>query len=90
MVLFMALDFIGGLTGEDLFLTISLILFVIYFLWIYAWAKKQTGPAIGLLIAIIITFILFYNFPELIWVPLLLFLWSVFGKELLERVPKSK
>ena len=86
----MAVDFIGALTGEDFFLTISLILFVIYFIWIYAWAKKQIGPGLGLLLAIVITFILFYNFPDLIWVPLLLFLWSVFGKELLERVPKSK
>jgi len=86
----MAIDFIGALTGEDFFLTISLILFVIYFLWIYAWAKKQIGPGLGLLLAIAITFILFYNFPDLIWVPLLLFLWSIFGKELLERVPKSR
>ncbi|MEI7961743.1 MAG: hypothetical protein WCI04_05400 [archaeon] len=86
----MAIDFIGALTGEDLFLTIALILFIIYFIWIYAWAKKQIGPGLGLLLAIVISFILFYNFPELIWVPLLLFLWSVFGKELLERVPKSK
>ena len=86
----MAIDFIGALTGEDFFLTISLILFVIYFLWIYAWAKKQIGAGLGLLLAIAITFILFYNFPDLIWVPLLLFLWSVFGKELLERVPKTK
>lgn len=85
----MAIDFIGAITGEDIFLTITLILFIVYLLWIYAWAKKQIGAGLGLLLAVIITFILFYNFPELIWVPFILFVWSVFGKELLERIPKN-
>ncbi|MCX6803860.1 MAG: hypothetical protein NTY48_04805 [Candidatus Diapherotrites archaeon] len=84
----MAMDFLGALAGDDLFLTLALILFVIYFLWIYAWAKKQIGPGLGLVLAIVITWILFYNFPDLIWVPFLLFLWSIFGKDLLEKIPK--
>jgi hypothetical protein len=86
----MAIDFVGALEGGDFFLTLTLILFIIYFLWIYAWAKKQVGQKLGILLAILITYLLFYQFPELIWVPFLLFLWSVFGKDLLERVPKSK
>lgn len=86
----MALDFIAALEGSDLFVTLELILFIVYFLWIFAWAKKQIGAGLGLLLAIVITYLLFFNFPELIWVPFLLFLWSVFGKDLLERVPKSK
>ena len=86
----MAIDFVGALTGEDLFLTLALVLFVIYFIWIYAWAKKQVGVKIGILLAIIISFILFYNFPELLWIPFLLFLWSIFGKEVMERMPKTK
>jgi hypothetical protein len=88
--MFLEIDLIGGLAGEDLFLTLALILFIIYFLWIYAWAKKQVGPRIGLLLAILIMYLLFYSFPELIWVPFLLFLWSIFGKDLLERVPKGQ
>ncbi len=86
----MAIDIFGALSGEDIFTTLTLILLIVYFLWIYAWAKKQIGPNLGLLLAIIITFLLFYNFPDLIWIPFILFIWSVFGKDLLERVPKTK
>jgi hypothetical protein len=84
----MAIDIVGALSGEDFILTLMLILLVIYFLWIYAWAKKQIGQKLGLLLAILITYLLFFNFPELVWVPFLLFLWSVFGKDLLERIPR--
>ena len=83
-------DFFGALTGTDLALTIALVLLIIYFLWIYAWAKKQVGATVGLLLAILISWLLFYNFQELIWVPFILWLWSVFGKDLLERVPKPR
>lgn len=90
MVPLLAIDFEGAIGGGDFFLTLTLILLIIYFLWIYAWAKKQVGPKIGILLTILITYLLFYQFPELIWVPFLLFLWSIFGKDLLERVPKGK
>lgn len=83
-------DFFGALSGNDLGLTISLVLLIIYFLWMYAWAKKQIGATVGLLLAILITFLLFYQFPDLIWAPFILYIWSIFGKDLLERVPKPK
>jgi len=86
----MGIDFLGALAGEDLFLSLSLILFIIYFFWIFAWAKKQVGANLGLLLAILITYLLFYSFPDLIWVPFLLYLWSIFGKDLMERVPKPR
>jgi len=89
-MVFLEIDFAGALTGEDLFLTIALILFIVYFLWIYAWAKKQVGPKLGIVLAVVIMFLLFYSFPELIWVPFILFIWSIFGKDLLERVPRPK
>jgi hypothetical protein len=89
-MVFLELDFAGALTGEDLFLTLALILFIIYFLWIFAWAKKQVGAKLGIVLAVIIMYLLFYSFPELIWVPFLLFVWSIFGKDLLERVPKPR
>ena len=84
------IDIFGALEGTDLALTISLVLLIIYFLWIYAWAKKQVGATVGLLLTILITWILFYNFQQLIWVPFILYLWSIFGKDLLERVPKPR
>jgi len=86
----MAIDVFAAISGEDIFTTLTLVLLIVYFLWIYAWGKKQVGPNLGLLLAIVITFLLFYNFPDLIWIPFLLFIWAVFGKDLLERVPKTK
>jgi len=83
-------NFFGALEGTDLGLTLALVLLIIYFLWIYAWAKKQVGATVGLLLAILITWLLFYNFQDLIWVPFILYLWSIFGKDLLERVPKPR
>ena len=83
-------NFFGALSGSDLALTIALVLLIIYFLWMYAWAKKQVGATVGLLLAVLITFLLFYQFPELIRVPFILYLWSIFGKDLLERVPKPR
>ncbi|VVB75544.1 Uncharacterised protein [uncultured archaeon] len=84
------IDILGAMEGNDVFVTLELILLLVYFLWIFAWAKKQVGAKIGLLLAVVITYLLFFNFPELIWVPAILFLWSIFGKDLLERIPKSR
>jgi hypothetical protein len=86
----MEIDILEALSGNDLIKTAELLLLVIYFLWIYAWAKKQTGPKIGAALALIISFLLFYNFPELVWVPVILYFWSIFGKDILERIPKSR
>jgi len=84
------IDILSAMEGNDVFVTLELILLLVYFLWIFAWAKKQVGVKIGLLLAAVITYLLFFNFPELIWVPAILFLWSIFGKDLLERIPKSR
>ncbi len=85
-----AFDILSAMEGNDVFVTLELILLLVYFLWIFAWAKKQVGAKIGLLLTVVITYLLFFNFPELIWVPAILFLWSIFGKDLLERIPKSR
>jgi len=84
------IDILSAMEGNDVFVTLELILLLVYFLWIFAWAKKQVGAKLGLLLAVVITYLLFFNFPELIWVPAVLFLWSIFGKDLLERIPKSR
>ncbi len=84
------IDLLGAIEGTDFFLTLRVILVIIYFLWIFAWAKKQVGPKIAVVLTIVLVYLLFFNYPDLIWVPFLLFLWSIFGKDLLERIPRSR
>ncbi len=83
------IDIFGALAGNDLFLTFSFILLIIYFLWFYAWGKKQIGTKLGVLLAIFLTYAIFWLYPDLIWVPVFLFLLMTFGKDILERIQKK-
>jgi chromate transport protein ChrA len=85
----MSFDIIGALTGRDIMLSIALVILIVLFIWIYSWGKNQLGTKLGLLIAIIIVYLTFFSFPELIWIILIFFILSTFGKELLERIPKK-
>ena len=89
MVLLQGIDIFGALQGNDLFVTISFILLIIYFLWFYAWGKKQIGTKLGVLLAIFLTYAIFWLYPDLIWVPVFLFLLMTFGKDILERIQKK-
>ena len=39
----MAIDVWAALSGEDIFSSIALVLFIIYFLWLYNWGKNKWG-----------------------------------------------
>lgn len=85
----MAFDIIGALTGRDIMLSLALVILIVLFVWIYSWGKNQLGTKIGLLLAIIIVYLTFFSFPELIWIIFIFFILATFGKELLERIPKK-
>ena len=84
----MAFDIIGALSGQDITMSLALIILIVMFFWIYNWSKNQAGKKLGLLLSFFIMYITFYSFPELIWIVFGLFLLATFGKELLERVSK--
>ena len=68
---------------------IALSLFVLVF--IYAWAKEQLGSAkLAIIFAAIIVYLTFFQYPELVWVGVILFLFATFGKELLDKVELFK
>lgn len=85
----MGFDIIGALTGRDIMLSLALVILIVLFVWIYSWGKNQLGTKIGLLLAIIIVYLTFFSFPELIWIIFIFFILATFGKELLERIPKK-
>lgn len=84
----MAFDFIGAVSGNDLAMSFTLVLLIIYFIWFYSWGKKQLGTKMGLILAIILFYLTFYLYPELVWIPFIIFILATFGKDLLERVAK--
>ncbi len=84
----MVFDFFGAIGGSDIAMSFALVLMIIYFIWFYNWGKKQLGTKIGLLLAIVLFYLTFYLYPDLVWVPFVLFILATFGKDLLERIPK--
>lgn len=85
----MGFDILGALTGQDIALSLALVILIVLFIWVYSWGKNQLGSKLGLLLAIIIVYLTFFSFPELIWIIFVFFILSTFGKELLERIPKK-
>ena len=69
--------------------SIALVLLIIYFLWFFSWGKKQVGAKWGIILAIVFMLLTFVSYPDLIWIPVILFIFATFGKELLERVPRD-
>ena len=82
-------DFIGAVSGGDITLSFALVLMIIYFLWFYNWGKKQLGTTYGLMLAIILFYLTFFLYPELVWIPFLLFIFATFGKEFVEIATKK-
>lgn len=68
---------------ENIHLAITIFLFI----WIYNWAKGNVGSAkLALITAIVIVFLTFYSFPELVWLLVLLWAFATFGKDVFSRV----
>lgn len=77
------MGFILGAFEASIWTAISLFALV----WIYSWAKGNLGSAkLAIIFAAIIVYLTFYQFPELVWILVALFLFATFGKELFDRV----
>ncbi|HOZ35455.1 MAG TPA: hypothetical protein PLK55_00515 [archaeon] len=64
--------------------SIWIILFIVFSISIYVWAKKQIGnELIAILITGFLVFLLFYRYPDLIWlVAIGVGIYWVFGSDL--------
>ena len=82
----MAFDFIAAISGENFAMSFALLLLIVYFLWFFSWGRKQVGTKIGILLAVFLTYLIFVLYPEMIWIPFMLFILATFGKEYLERI----
>ncbi|MCD6434219.1 MAG: hypothetical protein J7L14_01250 [Candidatus Diapherotrites archaeon] len=70
----------------DLIENLKIVLSLIYLIWLYSWAKSKLGSTlISVIFAIIVVYLTFFQFPELVWVPVIIFLFVTFGKELFEK-----
>ncbi len=66
---------------------IHLALTIFLFIWIYNWAKGNVGSAkLALVTAIVIIFLTFYSFPELVWLLVLLWAFATFGKDIFSKI----
>ncbi|MFH0714535.1 MAG: hypothetical protein V1847_02550 [Candidatus Diapherotrites archaeon] len=70
----------------DIFNNIWIALTIFALVWIFSWAKSNMGSAkIALIFAIVIVWLTFYSYPDLIWIGVFLFLLATFGKEVIEK-----
>ncbi len=71
---------------DPLIQNIEIVLSLFYLVWIYGWAKKNLGsPKLAILFAVIVVYLTFFQFPQLIWIPVLIFIFAVFGKGFFEK-----
>ena len=66
---------------------VVIVLSLFYLVWIFGWAKKNLGSAkLAVLFAVIVVYLTFFQFPELVWIPVIIFLFATFGKGVLEKI----
>ena len=63
------------------------VLSLLYLVWIYSWAKSKLGSAkLAILFAVIVVYLTFFLFPELVWIPVIIFVFATFGVALFSKM----
>jgi len=76
---------------EALFSNLQTVFSLVYLIWLYSWAKKYLGSAkLAILFAVIVVYLTFFQFPELVWLPIILFFVAFFFSNVLEKIKKSE
>ena len=67
------------------------VLALFYFVWVFSWAKKSLGSAkLAILFAVIVVYLSFFLHPDLVWIPLILFLAANFFAPMIEKTDVFK
>ena len=63
------------------------VLSLFYLIWIFGWAKKALGSAkLAILFSVIVVYLTFFLYPWLVWIPVIIFVFAVFGKGVFEKM----
>ncbi|MEM4662509.1 MAG: hypothetical protein QXM75_00630 [Candidatus Diapherotrites archaeon] len=83
------MDMLEILFGRSDFATnLWFVLCIVYSIWIFGWLKKQLGSAkISLVLTALIVYIIFVQYPELVLIPVILFLIQTFFSGMFEKIP---
>ena len=74
---------------DSLFGNLEIALILFFFVWLFGWAKNALGSEkLAVFFAILIVFLTAYQFRELIWLAVGVFLLATFGKELFSKIGK--
>lgn len=85
------MDFLLPIMASSLEQDLVVVLTLFYFLWIFSWGKKVLGSAkLAVLFALIITYLVFFLHPELVWIPVVIFFVATFGTTLFDKVQVFK
>lgn len=83
-------NIICALTQGDIISNLETVLGLIYLIWIYGFFKKQLGSAkIAAVIALFVVYLTFFQYPELIWIPVIFFLITTLFSGMFEKIPAS-
>jgi len=78
---------VPGNLWDNLWVVLSLV----YLIWLYAWAKKQLGNTLlAVLFAVIVVYLTFFQFPELVWLPVVFFFIAFFFSGMFEKIGKGQ
>ncbi len=71
----------------SIFESIRIALLLVILVWVYSWAKSNLGSdKLAILFSLIVVYLTFYSFPELLWFGVILFIFATFGKELFSKL----
>gem|GEM_PF-786267 len=85
------MDIIDSISGRgDITRNVEIVLGLIYLIWIYSWFKKQLGSAkISAILAVLVVYLTFFQYPELIWIPVIFFLIQTLFSGMFEKIPAA-
>ncbi len=80
------LEFLRG----DIWHNLQIVLGIVYTIWIYGWFKKQLGSAkLSVILTLLVVYLTFFQYPELIWLPVIFFIVVNFFSGMFEKVPST-